>query len=312
MPVRNNHFPGEVILHRALPMSALIIGRLTSKFIYIAKKIGFCLFIEHLSVMNSFQIRDKHQRKRRITILHEDDDLLIVDKPAGIPVIRDRWDANLPNLKELLQKQYGKKPADSEQAVWVVHRIDMDTSGIVMLARHEEAHRRLNRLFQERLVEKTYLAVTSGIPQPDRGEISAPMEEHPSRKRRMRIARKGKAAVTRYETLETFRRFALLQLSPISGRTHQIRLHLQHIGAPLAVDPMYGSHAALDISMLKRSVSPRRDDAPISPLINRLTLHASRLRFKHPFSETQVDIEAPLPKDFSALLKRLRKYDRID
>ena len=258
----------------------------------------------------SFQVRDRNQRKRRINVILETEHYLIVDKPAGIPVIRDRWDANLPNVRELVQKQYEKKLGSLDQAVWIVHRIDMDTSGLILLARNEEAHRALNKLFQERQVRKFYQAVTLGHPTPASGEINAAIEEHPSRKRRMRIARKGKAALTHYETLESFQRYALLQLSPVSGRTHQIRVHLQHIGTPLAVDPLYGEQDSFNIGMLKRQARPRDGERELSSLIDRLTLHASRLEFADPFSGKPVAATSPLPKDFQALLKALRKYDR--
>lgn len=256
-------------------------------------------------------IRDAENRKQIIDIIYEDERFLAVNKPSGLRVIPDRWNAHLPNLRDLLQNAYEKQDPACGQAIWVAHRIDADTSGLVIFARSAEAHRMLNRLFESEKVEKTYLAVTESVPGTAEGNIDLPIRKSPSGKNKAQIHKKGKASKTAFETIETFRHFALLSASPKTGRTHQIRVHLQAIGCPLAVDPKYGNQREfLDISQLKKRGVQRNDETALRPIINRLTLHAWKLNFQDAETGKAYQFEAPLPKDFSALLKSLRKWNK--
>lgn len=258
---------------------------------------------------NRFIFRDRDGRKRIVEVLFEDDRYLIVNKPAGVPVIPDRWRSELPNLRHLLEAQYRKAPHGAdEQSVWVVHRLDTDTSGVLMMARSADSHRFLNALFEAGEVEKTYLAIVRGAPPAESGVIDQPIRPHPSRKPHMQVHPGGKPAVTEYQVLEKFRYYSLLEARPKTGRTHQLRVHLAVVGCPLAVDPLYGEGDAVYLSDFKRGYREPKSKAP-RPLIGRLTLHAHTLAFTEPASGQRHSFQAPLPKDFQALLKALRKWD---
>ena len=256
-----------------------------------------------------FSIRDRQQRKKFVEIIHADDHLLLVNKPAGIPVIPDRFQQSPTHLLAALQGHLRRSTGDEEANLWVVHRLDQDTSGIMLFARSAEAHRRLNEMFQEQEIKKTYLAVVAGAPAEPSGTIDRPLRRHPSRKVQMQVHRNGKASLTRYQLLESYRRFSLLALFPESGRTHQIRVHLSSINLPLAVDPLYGTTDQLSIADIKPRMRRRLTDGPAPSLISRIPLHAYRLAFSHPLTGEPVDFTAPLPKELNALINALRKYD---
>ncbi len=265
-----------------------------------------------MSVLKTFNIRDGRQRKQTVEVLYEDDHLVAVNKPAGLRVIPDSFNAALPNLLHMLEARYRKALQAEGQQLWVVHRIDMHTSGVVIFARTPEMHRHLNRMFEHGEVHKTYWAIVRGHVSPKEGRIDFPMEPHPSRSRIMIISEKGKPAVTEYRVLEEFEHFSLVEVYPRTGRTHQIRVHFQAIGNPLAIDPIYAKTLSIDIANLKRDVVRKRraGDEPPPALMQRLTLHALRLSFQHPITGQPFEVEAALPKDFRALLSALRKWDR--
>ena len=265
-----------------------------------------------MSILKTFNIRDGRQRKQTIEVLYEDDNLVAVNKPAGLRVIPDSFNAALPNLLTMLESRYRKALGQEGQQLWVVHRIDMHTSGVVIFARTPEMHRHLNRMFEHGEVQKTYWAVVRGHVQPREGRIDFPMAPHPSRSRMMIISEKGKPARTDYRVLEEFEHFTLVEVYPRTGRTHQIRVHFQAIGNPLAIDPIYAKTLSIDISNLKRDVVRKRHSLDETPpaLMQRLTLHALRLSFTHPLTGKSFEVEAALPKDIRALLYALRKWDK--
>ena len=218
-------------------------------------------------------------------ILVESPGWLAVDKPPGVTVIPARGEDPEHSLRRTLERLRGER-------LWVVHRIDRDTSGVVLFARDAATHRALSLAFEGREVSKRYLAVTHGVPVPSSGTINLPL--HAARKGKMRPAAPGEAgartAVTDYRVCRRWDSpagpIALVELFPRTGRQHQIRVHLRAVGAPLLADPLYGSReAALGME--------------------RLALHAAALAFPDPVSGTEVTVEAPLPLDLSALLERL-------
>jgi 23S rRNA pseudouridine955/2504/2580 synthase/23S rRNA pseudouridine1911/1915/1917 synthase len=261
-------------------------------------------------VINSFNIRDEKQRKHKIEVLFEDEYLLVINKPAGLLVIPDHWDPTLPNLIELLTLRYEQSRNKEAQTLWVVHRIDKETSGLVLFARHPDMHSALNQWFEEGKIEKKYLAIVRGAPQRLKDTIDLPIHLSAGKKFRMEIHKSGKPAITQYKVIEKFRLFSLLEITPKTGRTHQIRVHLSGIGCPLAVDQMYGSGKGIGIHHLKKTYYKPFEETERPLLINRLTLHAHKIDFIDPITDEPRSFEAQLPKDFMALLKGLRKWGK--
>lgn len=243
------------------------------------------------------------QRTLSPEIIYEDASLLVINKPPGISVLADResGESLLSRLRETF--------AGRGETVFVVHRLDKDTSGVIVFGKTEEASRGLSMQFEHRHVEKTYLALVCGAVHPLEGTINLPIGPHPRDRTRMVVPHTGgKRSVTRYRVVESFRGFSLVELRPKTGRTHQIRVHLAAIGFPLAVDPVYGSGEGLLLSSFKKDYRPGKREE--KPLIDRLSLHAQRLAFDHPETNTRLQFESPLPRDFEIALKGLRKHGR--
>jgi 23S rRNA pseudouridine1911/1915/1917 synthase len=260
--------------------------------------------------MNKFKniaLRLPDGHKQKVTIIYEDRFLLVVNKPPGVRVIPDHWDKGLPNLLDLLNAQLNGSGDRKSARIWVVHRIDADTSGIVLLAKNEEIHRILSSAFENKRISKTYLAIVQGCPPKENGTIDLPLLA--GRKGRVRVVESGKPSTTHYKVLEFFKQYSLLEVIPLTGRTHQIRVHLQAIGHPLAVDPVYSGTQKITIFDLKRDHFPQRKTD--SALISRLTLHAWKLSMNHPVEQIAMEWLAQPPGDFQALLKALRKWGSI-
>lgn len=236
----------------------------------------------------------------KVEILYEDGDILVANKPSSILSIPDRWDANRESLYHLL--------GATRPGLMVVHRLDKDTSGAIVFAKNEQAHKELNRQFAEGKVDKTYLAVVIGQVS-EKGSIDSPIAADPFQAGRMVVHRKGKESFTDYEPVENFKEFTLLKVKIHTGRTHQIRVHLSSIGYPLAFDPLYGSADPITIEQIKKR-NLRTGEVPPAPLMARVPLHANHLTFIHPGNGNAISFEAPLPKDFNALLKQLQKWGR--
>lgn len=235
-----------------------------------------------------------------IELLYEDDDLVVANKPAGMLVIPDRFNSALPSLNKLLEKQLGYK-------LWVVHRLDRDTSGVICFAKHEASHRFLSILFQERDVNKFYAGLVKGVVVPDSGRIENYLAEHPANNGKQIVARKGKLAVTDYKVAQQWPLFALMQFQIHTGRTHQIRVHMQSIGHPLVADELYGDGRPFMLSEIKRKYRLSDKEEGERPLLSRLALHAYRLEFAKE-DGTEVIAEAPLPKDIAACVNQLNKW----
>lgn len=229
--------------------------------------------------------------------------MLAVDKPAGWLSIPDRWDPDAPVIQHALSKEHG--------SLLPVHRIDKDTSGVLVFARNAEAHRVLNDQFFARGVEKTYFALVHGEPTEDRWQIELALRADGDRLHRTVVdAAKGKPATTIFEVVERFRGFALVKAMPETGRTHQIRVHLAASSMTIVADPLYGDGSPLLLSTLKRRW--KGDAYEERPLMARTALHAARIVLTHPASGERLAIEAPLPRDFRATLAQLRKIRAIE
>ncbi|MBU4273269.1 MAG: RluA family pseudouridine synthase [Planctomycetes bacterium] len=241
-----------------------------------------------------------------LDVLYEDEHLAVVNKPPDMVVhpARGHWSGTLASA---LQFRFGTtlSAAGGASRPGIVHRLDRDTSGAILVARNDRMHAALSRQFADRQIEKEYFALVSGRPPRDRDLIDSPIGFHPRVREKMAIRRDDSAsrpAQTFYEVLERFDGFAALGLLPKTGRTHQIRVHLNHVGFPVLCDRQYGGRRRITRGEI------RREPADELVLLERQALHARRLRFTHPATGQAMEIEAPLPSDIAAVLEELRAY----
>lgn len=202
------------------------------------------------------------------------------------------------SLKEILTEKYG--------SIFTVHRIDRDTSGLVVFAKNQATHKYLSGLFEERKVQKFYLGIVIGQPEPASGNIEAPIAEHPVHKGKMHIHRKGKASHTGYKVMDGNKYYSLVEFQLYTGRTHQIRVHTKEIGHPLACDSLYGNGEPVLLSSIKKKYKLSKAEEEERPIIGRLALHAYRLIFEDEQAAV-IDLETPVPKEFRALMQQLKK-----
>ena len=236
---------------------------------------------------------------KKLDILYEDDELLIVNKPSGLLTIPDRYRKDIPNLLDQLKQ--------SRPNLFVVHRLDKGTSGLICFAKNENAHKLMNDLFESRQIDKYYVALVKGVPSHQKGLIDAGLS--PLAKGGMKVdMKRGKPSVTEYEVLETFGRYTFLQAKILTGRMHQIRVHMKYIGHPLLVDELYASNTEFYLSEVKRKKFNLKKDTVERPILTRVPLHAQRLKFIHPITAEQLEISCPLPKDIQAVLNQFRKW----
>jgi RluA family pseudouridine synthase len=248
-------------------------------------------------------------RAGRLEVLLVGDGFTVVNKPAGMPTIPDR-EGLATTAIDALHALWRREDPDRPAPV-VCHRLDKDTSGCLVLAHDRAAARELMSQFRAHTVEKSYLALTLGAPQPPAGAIEIRVRPDKYRPGSMYVVKKGgKPSPATYETVEAFRGVSLVRVRPSTGRTHQVRLTLRELGAPCVVDPLYGSADPLLLSRWKRAyrTGRGRDERP---LMARLTLHAESITFAplRPTPDAQrITCEAPLPRDFAATLTQLRKH----
>lgn len=241
-----------------------------------------------------------------LDILFEDDWLVVVNKPPAMVVhpARGNWTGTLAGaLQYHFQGKLSSLGGPSRPGI--VHRLDRDTSGVILVAKNDVAHGKLSVQFQERSIEKEYFALVAGNPHLDRDRIDEPIGFHPHHREKMAIRRDDPLrmhAETFYEVQERFDGFAALKILPKTGRTHQIRVHLGHIGTPVLCDKQYGGRSRITRGEI------RRDPADELLLLERQALHARRLRFAHPHTGESIEVEAPLPSDMAAVLAELRAY----
>lgn len=234
-----------------------------------------------------------------LEILYQDDDLIAVNKPAGISVIPERINTEAPSVNKLLESQI-------EQKVWVVHRLDRDTSGILIFAKNEVAHKHLSQQFQEHNVGKFYAALVHGKVQPEQGRIESAIAEHSTIRGKMVINRRGKMAISDYRVVEQWSLYTLLQFQIFTGRTHQIRVHCQSIGHPIVADILYGNGEPFLLSSIKKKYKLSTKDEEEKPLLNRLALHAYRLVFID-LQGNEKQVECSIPKDIGVCVTQLNK-----
>ncbi len=236
----------------------------------------------------------------KVEILYEDEVMVVVNKPPGLLTIPDRHDPTIPSLLHGL----GQLQPDG---LMTVHRLDRPTSGLLVFAKTAEAHRALSQQFEARSVDKIYLALVEGKPRLAAGLIEEPIAPHPTKAGKMMVSVKGKPAKTEYVVAQSFDQASLLEVQLHTGRTHQIRLHLAHIGHPLLVDPDYGHRADFFLSSLKGRRFKLKKNTEEQPILNRVPLHAYQLAFNHPLTAERCSFQAEPPKDIVALIRQLQK-----
>ena len=244
-----------------------------------------------------------------LDVLYEDDWLAVVNKPPGMVVhpARGHWSGTLASA---LQYRFASELSSVGGPLrpGIVHRLDRDTSGVILVAKHDLAHSKLAVLFQDRKIEKEYFAIVLGAPERDRDVINEPIGMHPKLRDRMAIRRndpESKQAETFYEVDERFRGFAALRVLLKTGRTHQIRVHMCHVGHPVLCDRQYGGHSQIT----QGEISGSDEEGEI--LLDRQALHARRLKFIHPESNEVMEVTAPLPQDMATVLDELRRHRAV-
>jgi 23S rRNA pseudouridine955/2504/2580 synthase/23S rRNA pseudouridine1911/1915/1917 synthase len=235
--------------------------------------------------------------KIKLDILLENDFFVVINKPSGLLSIPDRFGKEI-SLKALLQQRYNE--------IYTVHRLDKDTSGIIVFAKDAETHKELSVQFEGRAVEKWYLGLVHGNLMNQAGTIDAAMMDHFAKNGTMITHVKGKPSVTDYEVLEQFRAYAWVRFQIHTGRTHQIRVHMKHIGHSIVCDSLYGDGLPVLLSSFKKKFNLSTKDEEEKPLLNRLALHSHQLSFS--LHGQQYLIEAEVPKELRALLIQLRKW----
>jgi 23S rRNA pseudouridine955/2504/2580 synthase/23S rRNA pseudouridine1911/1915/1917 synthase len=234
----------------------------------------------------------------KFEILFENDLLIAINKPSGLLSIPDREGKEI-SLKQLLQAKYGE--------IFIVHRLDKATSGVIVFAKDDATHKKLSQLFESRSTEKIYYGLVHGSVFPVNGKIEEPIAQHPSGNGRMVINTKGKPSFTEYELLEDFKRFSWMKFKILTGRTHQIRVHAQFIGHSIVCDELYGDGQPVLLSSIKKKYNLSKSELEERPILSRLALHSASLKFS--LNNEDHFFEAPLPKDLKALLQQLRKLN---
>jgi RluA family pseudouridine synthase len=232
----------------------------------------------------------------QIPILYSDEHLICVNKPAGLLSIPGGYNSNALDLHALLETEYGR--------LWTVHRLDKDTSGVILFARSVEAHKYLNDQFEKRLVKKTYHVLVDGQPPKDEFETNAPLFVDGNR-RHMTVVnhQMGKPALTLFKVLARYQQYSLIQASPQTGYTHQIRAHLLFLGFPILADPLYKFPETKET--LPTNSSPRPD---LASIISRTALHALQIILTHPATHLELCLQAPYPVDFQKAVDHLSNH----
>jgi 23S rRNA pseudouridine1911/1915/1917 synthase len=240
-----------------------------------------------------------------LDVLYEDEFLAVINKPADMVVhpAKGHWSGTLANALQFHFGQLSHLTGDYRPGI--VHRLDRDTSGVILVAKDEQVHRDLSYQFEHRKIFKEYVALTAGVLDLDSDYIESRIARHPLDRVKMITTDEeedSKEACSYYEVIERFRGFTFCRIHPRTGRTHQIRVHLASVGAPVLADKAYGGRDQLRLSDLVPGIEP---DEVLMP---RQALHARRLRFHHPRLRTLLEVEAPLPPEFQKTLAALRQY----
>lgn len=239
-----------------------------------------------------------------LQVLYEDDALAAINKPPGMVVHPSKGHSGGTLVNALAHHFATLSGVGGECRPGIVHRLDRDTSGVIVVAKTDAAHMALAAQWESRTIAKEYVAIVAGVPDRDRDRIEQPIGIHPYQREKMAI-RAGHStardADTFYEVLQRFTGFAVLKVLPKTGRTHQIRVHLAHIGAPVLCDRLYGGRASITCGEIRQNDDPR-------VLLARQALHARRLQLSHPSTGESLEIVAPMPDDMQRVLDELSRW----
>jgi 23S rRNA pseudouridine1911/1915/1917 synthase len=242
------------------------------------------------------------KRKQNFAIVYEDERVIGVNKGPGLAVGADRWDESAERLDTLLGRLYNGP-------IFTTHRLDRDTSGIIVFSRDADTHRLLSKAFASRQAEKIYYAIVHGRPAWTETDCDLSLLPDGDRQHRTIVdKRRGKKSLTRFRLLLSAGGYAVVEARPVTGRAHQIRVHLASLGHPVVCDPLYGARNSpkpVRLSAFKKGW--RGDPLEEKPLLDRLGLHAARLTLPYPDGENRLVLEAPLPRDLGALIRQLEK-----
>ena len=241
-----------------------------------------------------------------LNIIYEDDDIIVLNKQPDMIVhpARGNMYGTLVNALAFYSDKLSSGLGEFRPGI--VHRLDRDTTGVMVITKNDTAQWKIAKQFEQRKTKKSYLAIVHGVPELTADRINAPLGVHPRIREKYAIRPEiGKEAITFYEVVESFRGFSLLKLTPKTGRTHQIRVHLSYIKHPIVGDDMYGGKLVYPWQLAQGEPTVQE------PIINRVALHAWTLEFKHPTTKESVKFEAPLPEDMQKLLEMLRKYRKV-
>ena len=238
------------------------------------------------------------------SVIYSDDDIVVLNKRSGILIAADRYNEEAPRLDLEAQKEFGK--------LFAVHRIDKDTSGLIIYARNEDAQRNLSMQFEKREIQKTYHALVYGHPLWETLEVKLPLlPDGDSRHRTVVNKKNGKPSLTEFKLIGTCGPYSWIEAKPKTGRTHQIRVHLAENGLCIVCDPLYsGKQKTVRLSEIKKKWNG--DEYEERPLLSRLALHAYKIEFAHPRTGEKMVFTAPYPKDMEATRKQLAKIFGVD
>lgn len=238
-------------------------------------------------------------KNKHLDIIFENKDFIAVNKSPGMLSVPDRQGKET-SLKQMLQQQY--------EEIFIVHRLDKETSGVIVFAKNAVTHKLLCGQFEHRKIEKYYVGLVMGNPINSIGRIDIGIAEHPIKKGEMITHAKGKESLTTYEVLQNFRNYSWLKFRIHTGRTHQIRVHTKHIGHPLVCDELYGDGKPVFVSQIKKNFKLSKNVLDEIPILQRLALHAYQLKFS--WNNKDIDLIAEPPKDIRALLIQLEKNNK--
>ena len=238
------------------------------------------------------------------SVIYSDEDIVVLNKRSGILIAADRYDPEAPRLDLLAEKEFGK--------LYAVHRIDKDTSGLIIYARNQEAHKNLSMQFEKRQVHKTYHALVYGHPLWQDLKVKLALKPDGDARHRTVVDKKfGKPSETDFRLIGSCGQYSWIEAKPLTGRTHQIRVHLAANGLCIVCDPLYsGNQKPLRLSEIKKNW--RGDEEEERPLLSRLALHAYKIEFTHPKSGERVSFIAPYPRDMEAVRKQFAKIYGVD